>query len=442
MRISTSMIYSAFNNSSMNISSKLQNLSEQLSSGKQINHSSDDPVAYAQASRLKDQMAQMEQSKKHWNTVDSRNKQVENVIQDSMTNMSDLRTFLVNANNDYSWSDMKSTNIEYVKNVKNQLLALANSKNENNEYMFSGYQNTQPFITTSTGVIYNGDQGQRQLNIDNINVSLEPSGDKIYTYNNRSSIAITQTTNWFGTPNIGNAYINVETQETLSNNATLVFSVDRNTSPPVISADILDASGKSLVDNTIRNNGTYQSSNLPIPVTTNTLDISTYIGLPSSTVTLDITGTPEDGDSFSITKSTKKNIFDTLDALIHTMESKASSGNIQTHNNLQNTTVTLPNNVGKQQWQTVINQSISDIDDWLTNASINISKTGANQNLALDSITRNTAISDIYEERRSQIEDLDYANALMTQNLLTTQQQALYKTFNTQQSMSLFNYLA
>ncbi len=50
--------------------------------------------------------------------------------------------------------------------IQNSLLALANTTNGNGEYIFSGFAaQTQPFTLSATGATYNGDQGQRQVQI-------------------------------------------------------------------------------------------------------------------------------------------------------------------------------------------------------------------------------------------------------------------------------------
>ncbi len=50
--------------------------------------------------------------------------------------------------------------------IQNSLLSLANTTNGNGEYIFSGFAaQTQPFTLSATGATYNGDQGQRQVQI-------------------------------------------------------------------------------------------------------------------------------------------------------------------------------------------------------------------------------------------------------------------------------------
>src|SRR5260370_4973305 len=50
--------------------------------------------------------------------------------------------------------------------IQNSLLALANTTNGNGEFIFSGFAaQTQPFTLSAAGATYNGDQGQRQIQI-------------------------------------------------------------------------------------------------------------------------------------------------------------------------------------------------------------------------------------------------------------------------------------
>jgi flagellar hook-associated protein 3 FlgL len=71
---------------------------------------------------------------------------------------------------------------ETVSSIKKDILALANTRDSEGNYVFSGYKSqTQPFSDLNT---YNGDQGIREIRVgDNTTVNVNITGDKVITQN-------------------------------------------------------------------------------------------------------------------------------------------------------------------------------------------------------------------------------------------------------------------
>ena len=66
-----------------------------------------------------------------------------------------------------------------------QLVGLANSKDGNGNYTFSGFQvNAQPFVSTASGVTYNGDSGVRSVQVAaGRTIPISVSGDALFLDN-------------------------------------------------------------------------------------------------------------------------------------------------------------------------------------------------------------------------------------------------------------------
>lgn len=428
---------------SMDISSKLQQVSNQLASGKRIEKSSDDPVGYYQASMLKDKIAQQDVQSNAWSQIASRSREAESVIAGAVDTVNNLREWIVSVKSDNRWADSASLDKDMIAQLKDQLLSAANAKNAMGDFMFSGYQNVPPFSSTPGGVVYNGDQGHRQVPAGSEAINVEPTGDEVFFFKSESTVSASVSTNWYGGNNIGSGYVSVSSSASLSASYSVVFATDRSTSPVSTKMDILDAAGTSIVNGTNRITGTNQATTLPIGLSSgSTVDISAYLGQPANTTKLTLAGQPEDGDTFKLSNSTKSNIFDVVNSIAAAQNQPLVSTGSLTHNNLQASAITLQPSVGTQTWGPVLDDALNKIDAWLSNANAVRSSLGTTQSRAENSSAHVTELRDLYDAQRSNIEDLDYSAALMRQNQLNTQLQALYKTYSSSEGMSLFKYIA
>ena len=442
MRISTAMMFNNMANSSGSLTESLQKINNQLSSGKKIEHSSDNPVDFYKASILKDQQSLLETHLDKLNVVKYRNAAVEQKISASIDVMNEFRDWLVSAKSDNRWESAALLDKDVISGLKDQLLGLANSKNENGDYMFSGFQNNAPFVNNGSNINFIGDQGIRTLMLGNREIQLEPSGDTVFNYTTASRVKVLPAANWYGGNNIGSGFVDANSTQTLASPLNVLFSVDRTVTPAVTKLDVLDTAGNSIINGTNRVSGSNQPIALPLTVSSgSTIDLSTYLGQPANTTQLTIRGYPEDGDSYTINNSTKQNVFDVFDNVLNEMSKALTSTGLLNHNNLNPGVQTLPSNVGKQQWQPVLDKALTSIDSWLASVNAERSKVGDNQRQADNEIEYTNATNTILDAQRSNLEDLDYGSALMKQSQISTQIQALYKSFNTSSSLSLFNYI-
>jgi len=136
-----------------------------------------------------------------------------------------------------------------------------------------------------------------------------------------------------------------------------------------------------------------------------------------------VKGQPNDGDIFIIRPSHNQDIFTTLENLISALQSKApeADDNIGFHN--------------------AINRSLVD----LTQSLNNILEVRANIGGRLNSLDSQETINEAYKlqirEILSNVEDLDFAEAVSRLNLELTGLEASQKAFTRVQDISLFNFL-
>jgi len=168
MRISTSWAQQTAVNSILDQQSKLQKTQMQLSTGKKLLTPADDPAAAARSLDLNQGIKQTEQYQSNINAARQRLSLEEGVLQNATEVLHRIRELGVqglNATNSPSDRVIIATEMEA---LNDHLLGLANTKNANGEYLFSGFKSTtQAFSknTVSGGYAYAGDANQRTLQI-------------------------------------------------------------------------------------------------------------------------------------------------------------------------------------------------------------------------------------------------------------------------------------
>jgi flagellar hook-associated protein 3 FlgL len=169
MRISTSWAQQTAVNSMLDQQSRLNQTQMQLSTGKKILAPSDDPAA---ATRIIDLNQSIKQTEQYQGNIDAARQRLslENgVLQnatDILQRVNELGIQGLNATN--SPGDRRAIAVE-MEELNQQLVGLANTRNANGEYLFSGFKSaTQPFSkdTINAGAYsYAGDTNSRPIQI-------------------------------------------------------------------------------------------------------------------------------------------------------------------------------------------------------------------------------------------------------------------------------------
>ena len=168
MRISTSWTQQTAVNSMLDQQSRLQQTQMQLSTGKKILAPSDDPAAAARIIDLNQTIKQTEQYQSNISVARQRLTLEDGVLQNSINVLHRIKELGIqglNATN--SPSDRTAIAVE-MEGLNQQLVGLANTRNANGEYLFSGFKSaTQPFSknTATGGYTYAGDAHQRAIQI-------------------------------------------------------------------------------------------------------------------------------------------------------------------------------------------------------------------------------------------------------------------------------------
>ena len=160
MQVSTNLMFDRAISQMGITQDRISKTQTQLSTSKQINNPSDAPDQAATITRLKSAIDRQNSYVDTINSVKDKLSQQETAASNATDILTRLNELTVQAANDtYSAADRKSIDLE-VKQLRDQLLSLANTQDVNGNFIFSGSRvGKQAFATDENGkLVYQGDQ--------------------------------------------------------------------------------------------------------------------------------------------------------------------------------------------------------------------------------------------------------------------------------------------
>jgi len=406
MRISTKSIYENATTQLNTLQSNMARTQNQLATNKRMLSAADDPIASARALEVTQSKSLNTQYAANRSNANSSLSLVEGALSDSGDLLMDVQTLVVQAGNgtlSKADRDMIATEIE---GRMQDLMGVANTSDGTGGYLFSGYRGTTiPFIQTETGAAYQGDQGQRKLQVGSSRaLAISDSGSSIFE-NNRTGNGSYQTVMVNGNTGSGIATTGSVSDATklTGHNYKLEFTVAGT--PAVTTYTVTDSSGAPAG-----------------PLPTN----EPYVA--GKQITFDgtsfaITGAPANGDKFEVKPSEKESIFTTMTSLVKALRDSTDDtpGRAALSNKLNTASEGLK----------------SSLDNILTvRASVGSRMKELDY---LDSSGSDLGIQ--YDATLSKLQDLDIVKAISQYASQQTTLEAAQKSFKTMSSLSLFNYI-
>ncbi len=402
MRISTALLYQTGSDSIGRSQSDLLRTQQQIAAGKRMLTAADDPVAAAQALVTRQSqgetdryVANVSAAKDALGLNDSVLGQITEVLQN-------VRTSALEAGNGALTDADRSSVAADLKSHLDALLSLANSRDGNGNYLFSGFQTTtQPFAQTGATVAYSGDQGQRVLEVSpGRTMEISQTGSALFLgarTGNGTFVQSAAATNT-GTGVVGGG--------TVSNPAALdghTYTLQFNVAGSVTTYDVQDVTAGTTVS------------------TGNSYTAGSAIGVAGMQVT--ITGAPATGDSFTLAPAAPQSLFTTLANLASTLLVSGTTA------------------AGRASITNGLNTGLQNIDQALEHVLSARSDTGAKLR-ELDTLTTgNDGRALQYQQTLSRLEDLDYNKALSHFAQQQVALEAAQKSFLKLTGLSLFEYL-
>jgi flagellar hook-associated protein 3 FlgL len=384
-----------------NLQSSINRTMQQINTNRRILSPSDDPVASARALVVSQAQSMNTQFATNRQNAKSSLSHVDLALGSVTSLIQDVQTLAISAANPGLNNGDRSSMATELEGRLSDLLALANTADGTGGYLFAGFKTgNPPYSQTALGATYNGDQGQRQLQV--------ASGRQIDVSTAGSAV--------FDAGMTGNG--SFVTASTSTNDASVAISAGTV-------ADAAQLNGHSYqIDFTSTTQYTITDKSLDPEVTGAVQDYSSGEPIVIAGMEFKISGTPAVGNSFTVAKSDKESIFTTVTNLINLLRAPADDAASKTAlgAGLVTAQTNLSSNVNNVLTaRSTVGTSLKEID-YLDSA-------GADLDLQ-------------YTSTLSALQDVDLLKAIssLSQQKLTLE--AAQKTFTTMSGLSLFNYIS
>jgi len=378
---------------------EISEIQNQIGTGKRINKPSDGPAEVARIIDLNQAIGSIDQFQRNSIFANQRLGLEDATLSSVNNSLQRVRDLALQANSGSQSGETRAIIRSEVEQRLQELLDYANARDGNGNYLFSGSKSrTEPFTQTASGVAYNGDQNHLSLKISsNRNIVASESGYDIFVNikNGNGSFATSSNTN-----NAGDGIITVGS---VTNNSAFLandfsinftspttFDVVNNTTSATVLAGQNYVSGQSISFNGVE---------------------------------VAISGEPQAGDEFLVNASRRQDVFSTLQSFINALE------------------VDPTNPADQAQLTQALDRTLSDVDQALQNVLNTRTFIGTRQNSISSANSENEGAKLELQTTRSQIEDLDYAQAITQLQLQQTTLQAIQGAFSQVRGQSLFNFL-
>ncbi len=396
MRVTQSLDRTQFLAAINLLESGINQTSNAMSSGLSFTTASQNPTAAGSVNNYNQTLAQSQQYGTNATSAQTNLNTEDNAVSQVQTQLQALRNLALEANSGVLSNSNLSAIATQAVQIQNSLLALANTTNGNGEYIFGGFAaQTQPFTLSPAGATYNGDQGQRQVQI--------AAGQTVADGDNGDTV--------FNQIKTGNGTFTVSAAA--GNTGSGVVGATTVSNPAAYDGGTYAISFAA--------GGAYQVTEGATVVTTGTYTDGGTIAFNGVQVTL--SGTPAAGDSFSLAPSAKQSMFTTVQNLVNALQ----------------TGITSPSSSAA--FNNSINGAINNIDQALNQTS-NVRATIGGR---LNSITTQQSVATSQQTQLKQsitnLQGLDYASAITSLDQQNTTLSAALQAFTLTQGLSLFKFL-
>jgi len=184
MTISTNFTFNLALSQMQDMQSSISRTQGQLATGELVASPSDSPDTTATTQRIQTAIARQDSFSQSLTQVDNRFAAQETAISSTAGLLTRIKELSIEASNDtVSPQDRKNIALE-LKTLRDQLLSMANTQDENGNFIFGGARTGQaPFAADAAGAIsYVGDQGSAVVSVgEQRKVSTSLTGSRIFS---------------------------------------------------------------------------------------------------------------------------------------------------------------------------------------------------------------------------------------------------------------------
>jgi flagellar hook-associated protein 3 FlgL len=407
MRISTGQLYDRTIQSVLDNQAELSDVQQQLASGKKLLRPSDDPVGTAQVIRLTEEIELINQYKKNSNLLVNSLEQEETVLKSVNTAVDRARVLMIQSGNGIVGTDDRKALAIEIGQIRDQVFDLMNSRNPAGEYIFAGFQSASPafaFNPSAVGDKYTfvGDTGANQIQVSD-SVSLQVNNSGFDAFENVLSRLKTSISGSVGATNVS---LNVQGQTAFDK----FYEANYDAVTPAnneFQINILSATQA-------------QVTNVGTGAVLDTVDFSSGSAVLYQGLEFNITGTLGDTVNFQLEPPQKKNIAETLNDFVIALNNE---------------------NIANNDFDEALTDALAGVDNAFVNIANSISKIGGRRNTADSVFSANLDLEISNKAARSNIEEVDYAEAVSELSRQETALQAAQATFARVTGTSLFDFI-
>jgi flagellar hook-associated protein 3 FlgL len=405
MRISTHQFFQRGVSAVTDITQQTQSVQQQISSGERLQSAADDPAAATRIIKLEAELDVGEQYSRNMDLAENRLQLIESSVTSIETAIQRVRELVVQAGGgSLTNADRNKISVEISERVK-EIADLVNTRDRDNSHIFGGFDvDAPPFVETTDGYAYQGDEGVRLVQIASSSyIAISEPGnalfDDIPVANNHIEASAAPANVSGATVSRADITDQAAYDAVYPEDYTITFGDINNVAPAGPNYSIIRRSDGALV----------QASTAYDPV----------VGVEFNGFSVGLDGSPVQGDQFVVRSSNTDNMLATVQGIANNIARFSDSA----------------------ERAAFIADSLNNLDGIQETLLQGRARVGARLN-TLDT-TRNTLEASRLsnQEILSDIRDLDYAEAVSRLSFLSFVLEASQQSLVRVSGLSLFNFL-
>ncbi|MBB1430045.1 flagellar hook-associated protein FlgL [Pseudoalteromonas sp. SG43-4] len=417
MRLSNNLMYQNNINKILDNQQGVANAQERVTTGEKYLTTSEAPAAISQAMLYSNKIQTNEQYTKNIDQLNGRLETEESVLQSINSNIQQAQELTIQAGNGaYTKDDLKTFASE-LSGIQQTLANLMNTRSEDGKFIFSGYQDsTQPYQFDSAAgeYTYNGDQGQHQITIaEGVSIKASDNGFDTFEKTNARLNVESNTASVSGSITAASVYVDGQAEFDKFHQAN--YNADPTALATANTYSVLVSPGATATDPQtyeIYRDGAALTPAVTGEVTDEPID---FAGMK-----IEFEGTAPGQLDFSLEKPGKENVLNTLQALITGLNDGTLEGD---------------------DFQQVLADGLVQLQNASEQVVFTQASLGGRMN-ALERVSDSNLALDIQNKsNRSNLVEVDMAEAISELTKQETALQASQATFGRLTNLSLFDYL-
>ncbi|MFT7276785.1 MAG: flagellar hook-associated protein 3 FlgL [Gammaproteobacteria bacterium] len=417
MRLSNNLMYQNNINKILDNQQGVANAQERVTTGEKYLTTSEAPAAISQAMLYSNKIQTNEQYTKNIDQLNGRLETEESVLQSINSNIQQAQELTIQAGNGaYTKDDLKTFASE-LSGIQQTLANLMNTRSEDGKFIFSGYQDsTQPYQFDSAAgeYTYNGDQGQHQITIaEGVSIKASDNGFDTFEKTNARLNVESNTASVSGSITAASVYVDGQAEFDKFHQAN--YNADPTALATANTYSVLVSPGATATDPQtyeIYRDGAALTPAVTGEVTDEPID---FAGMK-----IEFEGTAPGQLDFRLEKPGKENVLNTLQSLITGLNDGTLEGD---------------------DFQQVLADGLVQLQNASEQVVFTQASLGGRMN-ALERVSDSNLALDIQNKsNRSNLVEVDMAEAISELTKQETALQASQATFGRLTNLSLFDYL-